>query len=233
MSRSARWIVVSVALALVVVLLAPFVYSELTEGRTPPPLGLQTPGEPSLDVDPPAPGAFDADGRWAVNPGSAAGFRAELLDVPEGDAEVVGTTDDVTGSVEVRDGEVVRATVENRTATLTTGDAEQDRLVRQVLEVDLNPTATFALTSPLDVSALEETTDAVHLEASGTLTLRGETQPVTAALEAQRSGEGVVVAGAISVRFSDFGLTLAPSSPVQVDDQGTVEMRLVLARSGA
>ncbi|WP_069386971.1 YceI family protein [Cellulosimicrobium cellulans] len=231
MSRTNRWIVVSVVLALVVLLLAPFVYTELSEGRTPPPLGLQTSAEPSPEVEKPEPGPFDVDGRWSVGPGSAAGFRATLEDAPADERTVVASTDDVAGWVEVADGEATAARVEVRTATLTTGSPVQDRVLRRALEVDVFPTAVFTLTSPLDVARVEETDEPVDLEARGTLTILGETQPVTVALEAQRSGEGVQLRGAIGVRFSDYGVVLPSEGPVQVEDQGTVEMRLALTRS--
>jgi polyisoprenoid-binding protein YceI len=233
MSRTNRWIVVSVVLALVVVLLAPFVWTELSEGRTPPPLGLQTSAEASPEVQEPGPGPFDVDGRWTAGPGSAAGFRATLQDAPSDEETVVGSTDDVSGWVEVAAGEADAARVEVGAAALSTGNPVQDRVLRRALEVDVFPTSVFTLTAPLDVSAVERSDEPVELEARGTLTILDETQPVTVALEAQRSGEGVQLRGAIGVRFSDYGIVLPSSGPVQVEDQGTVEMRLALTRSAA
>jgi polyisoprenoid-binding protein YceI len=231
MSRSTRWGVVAVVLALVVLLLAPFAYTELTEGRTPPPLGLQTPGETSPAVESPAPGPFDVDGRWVVGPGSAAGFRAERRDVPGDEATVVGSTQDVTGAVDVVSREATTSRIEVATATITTGDAVEDALLRRVLEVDLYPTSVFSLTTPLDVAAVQEATGPVLLEASGTLTLRDVTEPVTVALEVQRSGTGLRVDGAIAVRFSDYGIGPQQLAPVEVGDEGTVEVSLALSRS--
>ena len=230
MSRSTRWIVVSVVLALVVVLLAPFVYSEVQEGRTPPPLGLQSPGEETASAAPAEPGPFDVDGEWVVGPGSEAGFRADVLDVPADEAVLLGVTSDVTGTFRVRSGSLETATVTVETTTLRTGSAVADRQLQQALETDLYPTTLFSLTSPLDVSELGTTTTPVRLEASGALTIRDETEAVTVALEAQRSGDGVLATGAIGVRFSDFGIAVPPVAPVQVRDEGTVEVRLQLVR---
>ncbi|NDO89397.1 YceI family protein [Cellulosimicrobium composti] len=230
MSRSTRWIVVSVVLALVVVLLAPFVYSEVQEGRTPPPLGLQSPGEETASAAPAPPGPFDVDGVWVVGPGSEAGFRAEVLDVPADEAVLLGVTPDVSGSFRVQGGELRTATVTVATTTLRTGSSVADRQLQQALETDLYPTTLFSLTAPLDVSALGSTTEPVRLEAPGALTIRDETLSVTVALEAQRSGSGVLATGAIGVRFSDYGIAVPPDAPVQVDDVGTVEVRLELVR---
>ncbi|GED11831.1 YceI family protein [Cellulosimicrobium cellulans] len=230
MSRSTRWIVVSVVLALVVVLLAPFVYSEVREGRTPPPLGLQSPGEETASAAPAEPGPFDVDGEWVVGPGSEAGFRADVLDVPADEAVLLGVTPDAAGTFRVRSGTLQTATVTVETTTLRTGSAVADRQLQQALETDLYPTTLFSLTSPLDVSELGTTTTPVRLEASGALTIRDETQAVTVALEAQRSGDGVLATGAIGVRFSDYGIAVPPAAPVQVRDEGTVEVRLQLVR---
>jgi len=231
MSRSTRWIVVSVVLALVVVLLAPFVYSEVQEGRTPPPLGLQSPGEETASAEPAEPGPFDVDGEWTIGPGSEAGFRAEVQDVPSDEEVLLGVTPDVSGTFRVVAGELRTATVTTQTATLSTGSAVADRQLRQALETDLYPTALFSIISPLDVGALSSTTGPVRLEVSGALTLRDETQPVTVALDLRRSGEGVLATGAIAVRFSDFGIAVPPAAPVQVDDEGTVEVRLEVVRT--
>jgi polyisoprenoid-binding protein YceI len=231
MSRSTRWIVVSVVLALVVVLLAPFVYTEVQEGRTPPPLGLQSPGEETASAAPVEPGPFDVDGEWVVGAGSEAGFRAERTDVPEDDAVLLGVTSDVDGTFRVRAGELESGSIAVELATIRTGSAAADRQLRQALETDLYPTALFSLTTPLDVSELETTTDPVQLEAVGVLTLRDETEPVTVALEVQRSAEGLVASGAIGVTFSDFGVAVPPDAPVQVRDEGTVEVRLQVVRA--
>lgn len=231
MSRSTRWIVVSVVLALVVVLLAPFVYTEVQEGRTPPPLGLQPPGEETAPAAPPEPGPFDVDGDWVVGTGSEAGFRAVRTDVPEDESVLLGVTSDVEGTFTVRAGELEAANVTAQVASIRTGSAAADRQLRQALETDLYPTALFSLTTPLDVSELEATTQPVELEAVGALTLRDETQPVTVALEIRRSAQGLVASGAIGVTFSDFGIAVPPDAPVQVRDDGTVEVRLEVVRA--
>ena len=144
-------------------------------------------------------------------------YLTDVSDVRASDERtVVASTDDVTGWVEVADGEASAARVEVRTATLATGSAVQDRVLRRALEVDVFPTAVFTLTSPLDVAQVEETDEPVELEARGTLTILGETQPVTVALEAQRSGEGVQLRGAIGVQFSDYGVVVPSEGLVVV-----------------
>ena len=167
MSRSTRWIVVSVVLALVVVLRAPFVYSEVQEGRTPPPLGLQSPGEETASAAPAAPGPVDVDGEWVVAAGSEAGVRADVRGVPAAGAVLLGTTPDVTGTLRVADGELQTATVTVATTALRTGSSVADRQLQQALETDLYPTTLFSLTSPLDVSELAATDETVRLQAAG------------------------------------------------------------------
>ncbi|KFD42851.1 hypothetical protein IU11_17100 [Cellulosimicrobium sp. MM] len=171
------------------------------------------------------------DGEWVVAPGSEAGFRADVLDVPADEAVLLGTTPDVTGTLRVADGELQTATVTVATTALRTGSSVADRQLQQALETDLYPTTLFSLTSPIDVSELAATEETVRLQAAGALTIRDETQAVTVALDVRRSGQGVLATGAIGVRFSDFGIAVPPDAPVQVRDEGTVEVRLELVRS--
>ncbi|MBD5787904.1 YceI family protein [Cellulosimicrobium terreum] len=231
MSRSTRWIVVAIVLALVVVLLAPFVWSEITTRQAPPQLGLETSGEPSDTVEPPTPGPFEVDGTWVVEAGSESGFRVQETGPGATEEPLVGSTDEVTGSVTVRSGEAVSVEITTRTASITTGDPVSDLVFYQALEVDAYPAAIFTLTTPMPVDELAGTTEPVELVASGTLTLRDVTASVDATVEAQRSGDGVQVTAAIPVRLADYELSVPPDLPVQVAPDATVEVRLQLVRA--
>ncbi|MBD8080751.1 YceI family protein [Cellulosimicrobium arenosum] len=228
MSRSSRWIVVVVVLALVAVLLAPFVWSQITEGKAPPPLGLETSGTPTDSVEDPAPGPFEVDGTWVVAGGSEAGYRVHETGSGASGDPVVATTADVGGHVVVRGGEAQSAEITTQTAGVTTGDAALDRAYREALEVEAYPSVIFTLTAPVDVSELERTTEPVVLEARGTLTVRDVTIPVEASVEAQRSGDGLQVSAAVPVTLTELGVSVPPESAVPVDDDATVEVRLQL-----
>ncbi|MBE7699916.1 YceI family protein [Oerskovia sp. Sa1BUA8] len=228
MSRGARWILVAVVAALVIVLAGPYLVARISVGNAPPPLGLQTPGESAAPSQSPAPGPFDPDGAWIVGAGSQAGYRVdEVLSGEKG--TVVGRTEEVGGSLVVEDGELARAEVTVGTGSIASDSVVRDDAFRRLLETDVYPNAVFVLTTPVDLSGIEGD-EPLTVEARGTLTIRDVTEPVTVALEARRSGDGVQVSGAIPVTFADYGVSVPELPFVTVEPTGTVEMLLELAR---
>ncbi|MHA7134125.1 YceI family protein [Oerskovia turbata] len=231
MSRGARWIVAAVVAALVIVLAGPYVVARISAGTPPPPLGLQTPGESLVPSQAPDPGPFDPDGTWAVGAGSQAGYRVdEVLSGEKG--TVVGRTGEVGGSLVVSGGELVEADITVGTGAIASDSVVRDDAFRRLLETDVFPNAVFILTEPVDLTGIEDRDEPLTVEARGTLTIRDVTEPVTVALEARRSGDGVQVSGAIPVTFADYGVSVPELPFVKVEPSGTVEMLLELVRSG-
>ena len=223
MSRRTVVILVSLVLAVLVLVLAgPPLYSRWQESRNPEPLALTSRPAAAAPSGPRA-----ADGTWTVAAGSEAGYRVEEVLRGE-DTTVVGRTSDVTGTVVVADGSLTQADVAVEAATIATGVGPRDGYLRDTLEVETFPTATFALTAP--VALPELTGDPVSLEATGTLTIRDVSREVAVTLQAQRDGDGVRVSGSIPVTFTDFEIEAPSLGFVEVEDAGTVEMLLVLAR---
>ncbi|OCI30415.1 YceI-like domain protein [Oerskovia enterophila] len=229
MSRGARWILVAIVAALVIVLAGPYVVARLSAGTAPPPLGLQTPGETISPTATPDPGPFNPDGTWVVGAGSQAGYRVdEVLSGEKG--TVVGRTDEVGGTLVVTDGELVRAEITVKTGSIASSSVVRDDAFRRLLETDVFPDAVFILTEPVDLEGVEEREEPLTVQARGTLTIRDVTEPVTVTLEARRSGDGVQVSGAIPVTFVDYGVHLPELPFVTVEPSGTVEMLLELER---
>lgn len=223
MSRRVVIVLVSLVVAVLVVVLAgPPLYSRWQESRNPAPISLT-----SAPVAPPASGPFDAAGTWLVTDGSEAGYRVEEVLRGE-DVTVVGRSPDVTGTVTVEDDSITAARVEVETTTIETGVGPRDSFLRDTLETDTFPTAVFELGAPVALPALTGAPAAVA--ATGTLTIRDVALEVTVSLEAQRAGDGVRVSGSIPVTFTDFEIEAPSLGFVQVEDEGTVEMLLVLTR---
>ena len=230
MSRTWRWVLLVVILVVALVLGGPYLYARFTAGSTPPPLGLQTPGESATMTTAPAPGPLEVDGAWMVGAGSEAGYRVD--EVVSGKAgTVVGRTPAVTGDVTVTGGLMEGAEFVVDTASIVTGSTARDAMFRQLLEVDLYPQAFFTLTDPVDLSRLEASGGPASYQADGTLTIRDTTQPVMVELEAQGSGNDVQVSGAIPVDFLDYGVKAPSLGTIEVADSGTVEMLLNLQRA--
>ena len=131
------------------------------------------------------------------------------------------------------DGSTLTAT--NITAdmtALTTNNSRRDGPARNALGTSQFPSATFVLTSPVDLGDAATTGAKTTVTATGDLTVHGVTKTVDIPLEAQLTGDTVVVVGSLPVVFSDFGIT-APTAPVvlSVDDHGTMELQLFFTRA--
>ena len=171
--------------------------------------------------------AEDLAGTWSVSDGSQAGYRvAEVLNGQ--DVTVVGRTPDVTGGLTIAGTELTAADVTVTMTTITTDSSNRDGQFLDILKTSQFPTATFSLTSPVDVSAI--TQGVASVQAEGTLTIAGVSAPVTVDLSAQTTSSGVEVSGSIPVTFADYGIDAPDLGFVKVERSGTVEMLLELTR---
>jgi polyisoprenoid-binding protein YceI len=200
----------------------PLVYAGLREDAPPAPT---VQAQPSSEVPPPSasgvPSVSDVDGTWTVAPGSSAGYRVDEV-LNGADVAVAGTTDQVSGSVEIAEGDLTTAEIVVDVASITTDQSQRDAYFRdEVMDVETNPTATFAVTSPVDLPELTGTP--VTVPVTGELTLAGVTRPVQTEIAAVRTAEGVDVSGSVPVTFADHGIEAPSLGFVRVEDQGAVE----------
>jgi len=114
-----------------------------------------------------------------------------------------------------------------KVATIATDSGNRDGYFREnAIEADQFPTATFELTEP---AALEE--GATEVELVGDLTVHGETKSVT--VDAEVGGDGtnaLQVVGSVPITFADFGVEAPNLGFVSVEDTGSVEFSLDLAK---
>ena len=164
----------------------------------------------------------DLSGDWAIGTGSTAGYRVD--EVLNGtDVTVVGTTEDVTGTITVDGSTLSAATVTVDVASIATDQPPRDSYFRdEAMQVSQFPDATFTLTQPID-AAVPASGEVATVDATGELTMHGVTQTVTVPLQAALSGDGVQVSGSIPVTFSDYGVEAPSLGFVSVQDKGTVE----------
>ena len=217
-----------------VVLVSAGTWVYLNVVRDPPPerLSLDDPGEPNE----PAPTTTSAtaasvDGTWTVAVGSEAGYRVpEVLNGQS--TEAVGRTSAVTGELVLAGTSATAASFTVDLASVTSDESRRDGQFRgRIMDVATHPKATFRLTAPISFG--EVPAEGVRLDASATgeLTLRGGTRPVTFPLQAERSGGTIRVAGSIPITFSDYGIPNPSAGPAQVGDEGELEFLLVLGRA--
>ncbi|WP_040338108.1 YceI family protein [Candidatus Blastococcus massiliensis] len=213
--RRRSWWILGGGLALLVLALVagPLIYAALDEDAPPARTVEAQPEGATVSAG--------TDGTWAVAPGSTAGYRVD--EVLNGvDNTVAGTTDAVTGSVVVEDGSLVSAEVVVDVAGIATDNGRRDSYFRDsIMDVDRHPTATFAVTEPVELPELTGTP--VTIPVTGELTVKGATREVQVDLSAVRTPEGVDVSGSIPVTFADHGIDPPNLGFVRVEDTGSVE----------
>jgi polyisoprenoid-binding protein YceI len=163
--------------------------------------------------------------------GTFVGFRVDEELSGLGSTTAVGRTPDVTGTVTIEGTTVTAATIEADMTSITTNDSRRNDEVQSALETSTYPTATFILTSPIELGDAAASGQAVTVEATGELTINGVTKTVTIPLQAQLVDGTVVLIGSTEIRFSDYGVSV-PEAPIvlSASDTGTLELQLFLQR---
>ncbi len=218
-------------IALVVVVAAVIggtaLYAKIENDKAPDELGLSTPTASASTETGETADPADLAGEWTIADGSQAGYRVD--EVLNGqDVTVVGRTEDVDGTLTIDGTELSAADITVSMTTVATDNSNRDSQFLDILKTAENPTSTFTLTEPVDISAVSA--GVASVQAVGDLTIAGVTKSVTVALEAQTTADGVEVSGTIPVTFSDFGVEAPDLGFVKVEDSGTVEMLLQLTK---
>lgn len=247
--------------ALVILLLAGgvgayVVYDQILSGDSAPPLafpssspaasassdaGASAAASAATSADPAATAAAvdgGVAGTWTVTTGTEAGYRVrERLANLDAESDAVGRTTDVTGSITLTsDGStttLTEATIEVNTTTLASDKSQRDnRLRTQGLETNTFTTASFTLTSPVEVPAAALAGTATDVTLVGDLTLHGVTKSVEIPAQAKLADGTVQVLGSISFPLADYEIT-APNIGgfiVSIADQGALEFVAVFAK---
>lgn len=220
--RRRFWWILGGGLALLVLafVAGPMIYAALDEDAPPAETVRAQPEGADLSEE--------TDGTWTVAAGSTAGYRVD--EVLNGvDNTVAGTTDQVSGTVVVESGALSSADVTVDIASIATDNGRRDGYFRDnVMDVDQNPTATFAVTEPVELPELTGTP--VTIPVTGELTVKGTTREVRAELSAVRTPDGVDVSGSVPVTFADHGIEPPRLGFVRVEDAGAIEFLLHLTR---
>ena len=177
-------------------------------------------------------------GTWTVSDGSVVGYRVrEQLGSLPAQSDAVGRTSAITGSATlvatIDSVSVTVASFEADVSQLSSDESRRDNRIRTMgLESNQFPSATFTLTSPIDVPAAALGGSAVDVSMTGDLTIHGVTKAVTISGQAQLNGHRIQLAGSLTFPFSDFGMT-PPSIAgfVSVQGNATLEVLLSLAKA--
>jgi polyisoprenoid-binding protein YceI len=215
-------------------------YFVVFAGSSPQKLALSSPTPTASGTPTASASAGIGAGNWTVASGSVAGYRVrEQLASLSAPSDAVGRTSSISGSVTITESgtayTVSATSITVNVNTLTSDRSMRDQRIHQMgLESDRYPTATFVLTTPIDLPAGATTGQVVNVSAIGQLTVHGVTRTVTIPIQARLTGTQVEIAGSITFPFSEFGMT-PPSIGgfVTVQDNATMEFDLKFTQKGA
>ena len=188
-----------------------------------------------------APLSGGIDGTWKVDTSigsfakftdSFVGYRIQEELAGIGGNEVVGRTPAVSGSMKIAGTQVTEATIEADLTGLTTDDSNRDRqLVRQGIQTGQFPTATFKLTSPIELGSVPVDGKSVDVTAKGQFTLHGQTKDVEVPMKAVLSGNTVVLTGSLPIVLADYGIDKPNSFKVlSIADSGKMELQIFFTK---
>ena len=230
--RPRTWLIGVPVVVVLVGVVGPFVYINLIREDAPDRLELTDGGDTSSDTtgsSTTSPNRTDSiDGTWTVGDGSLAGYRVDEVLFGQ-DAEAVGRTSDVPGELAI-DGTTISSA--EFSVDLTTVQSDESRRDNQfqgrIMDTATYPTATFTLTSPIELDTVPEDLEQITVSATGDFTIHGVTKSVTFDVAAQRNGDTIELNGTIPVVFADYGIPEPSFGPASVEDHGEIEALLVL-----
>ena len=171
----------------------------------------------------------DPSGTWQVTNTSQVGYRVDEVLFGQ-NVTAVGRTNAVTGSLVIDDGVATSGQFVVDMTTVKSDEPKRDaQFESRIMDVINYPTATFVLTSPITLAA-NATASSTTNTASGELTLRGTTKPISISVIGEVRDGRIVVTGETTVTFGEWGIP-NPSIPgISTEDFGILEFQLVLER---
>jgi polyisoprenoid-binding protein YceI len=173
-----------------------------------------------------APALDDFDGTWTPTEASEFGYRIDEV-IAGVNTTAVGRGNEIDGTLAIA-GSTAEVEIVVQIANITSDDSRRDRQFRgRIMEADQFPEATFVSTEPIEFSAVPLADEQVTATATGDLTLKGVTRPVTFEITAEANGDRIGVLGNIPVLFSDYGIDNPSFGAVTTEDNGLLEFVLV------
>lgn len=198
---------------------------DATAGVTAP----ETPADTVPTTDIAAADSFDGD--WVPTSASEFGYRVEEV-LAGVNTTAVGRSNEIEGllTIEGTTASVVDITVQIE--NITSDDSRRDsQFTGRIMNAAEFPTAMFVLTEPIEFGKIPVGDEQITATATGELTLRGVTNPVTFEVTAQTTDGRIGVLGSIPVVFEDYGIENPSFGVVATEDNGLVEFVLVFERA--
>jgi polyisoprenoid-binding protein YceI len=226
--RWKRWLAVGIAVLALAVVGGPYVYIHFIEGKTPPPLSFTSPSTSPATGDAGTSGldGSGGEGAWTVASDSVVGYRVREVLFGQSN-EAVGRTSAITGSMTIAGTTVTAASFTVDMTTVTSDQSRRDgQFNGRIMETGTYPTATFSLTSPIQLGPIPDESTSVTAQAKGDLTMHGVTKAVAFEVSGRSVGSTVQVVGSIPITFADWGIPNPSFGPVTTEDHGSLEFSL-------
>ncbi len=167
---------------------------------------------------------------WVVddNQDNFVGYRVNEELVGRGAFAAIGRTTIVSGSLAISDGTLIEVNLNADLSKLKSDKTFRDGALRtQGIEWGTYPTATFSLTSPLNLKDAFYSGEPIAVVVKGNFTLHNITREIKITIEGQLINDIVVVTSSFSILFSDYEIEKPSSARVlSIEDQGVVEIQL-------
>lgn len=159
------------------------------------------------------------------------GFRVEEVLSSVGSTTAVGRTPAIEGTVSIDGTTLTGVEITADMTVIVSDESRRDDNIQDALQTSVNPTATFALTEPIDLGSGAAEGEVVTVPAAGELTINGVTNEIEIPIEAQLVDGRILIIGSTEIVFADYDVE-APSAPVvvSVEDHGVLEIQLWLSR---
>jgi polyisoprenoid-binding protein YceI len=221
-----EWLIAAVALLALGVVAGPFVYFHFVEGNAPGKLAL-----------PPAAGASGSvvpgpvSGTWTVSAGSQAGYRVQEILFGQSHT-AVGRTGDVTGGITISGTTITAADFQVKMGTVLSDQSGRNvQFQTGIMDTSRYPYGRFHLTKAIRLGTVPPVGKIVMATATGDLTLRGRTLPVTFPLHAERFPGAIDVDAQIPIKFGRWHIPNPSFAITRVGNTGTIEVLLHLLPS--
>jgi polyisoprenoid-binding protein YceI len=171
------------------------------------------------------------DGDWVPTTASEFGYRVEEV-LAGVNTTAVGRSNEIEGLLTIGGTTATVVDIVVQIENITSDDSRRDsQFTGRIMNAAEFPTAEFRLTEPIDFGRIPVGDEQITATATGELTLRGVTNPVTFDVTAQTTDGRIGVLGSIPVLFEDYGIDNPSFGAVSTEDNGLVEFVLVFERA--
>jgi polyisoprenoid-binding protein YceI len=174
-------------------------------------------------------------GTWNVVQGanSFVGYRVQEELAGIGSTVAVGRSNGIQGNLNFDGDKITGVQITADLTQLKSDKSQRDgQLRRQSIETDKFPSATFALSTPIDIKDVPAAGSKITQDVKGKLTLHGVTKDVSLSVQGVIDNNQVIVVGSTTIMFADYNIQKPQAQSVLgVEDKGVMEFQLVFAKA--